>query len=48
MQNRELSRKMREDMTYGMSFEGYIIFQADDQRIDIAGKEQKQREIDDN
>lgn len=42
MQNSEFSRKMREDM----SFEGYIIFRADDQRIDITGKEQKQRKRD--
>lgn len=46
MQNREFSRKMREDMTFEMNFEGYIIFRADDQRIDISGKEQKQRKRD--
>lgn len=46
MQNRELSRKMREDMTFEMNFEGCIVFQADDQRVDISGKEQKQRKRD--
>lgn len=39
MQNRELSRKMRKDMTFEMSFEGHIVFQVDDQRKDILEKE---------
>lgn len=39
MQNREVSRKMREDMIFEMSFKECIVLQADDQRKDASGKE---------